>query len=297
MKESFVFYASFYRALQKLKNKSLKADIYDAICELALNENVVELDDEVGQIILELVKPQILANQKRYEDGNKGGRPRNIDEKQIEELILLGKNNNEIATIMSCSVSTVKTLRQKINSQNDEELETGQKLDKKSKTGQKPVNNLGQKLDKNWSETGQKVKNYGFWRQKPNDNVNDNENVNVNENYNENENINNTALNNKNTREEKLLDLVKNKMQKDLSEKEIEIVKSWRDVPSDLVVKALNESVLYHAKSLSYTNNILNRLLEERSSAVNEVKTNENSSAVGSKELFDYDWLGEGDES
>ncbi len=295
MKESFVFYASFYRALQKLKNKSLKADIYDAICELALNENVIELDDEVGQIILELVKPQILANQKRYEDGNKGGRPRNIDEKQIEELILLGKTNNEIATIMRCSVSTVKTLRQKINSQNDEELETGQKLDKKSKTGQKPVNNLGQKLDKNWSETGQKVKNYGFWRQKPNDNVNDNENV--NENYNENENINNAALNNKNTHEEKLLDLVKNKMQKDLSEKEIEIVKSWRDVPSDLVVKALNESVLYHAKSLSYTNNILNRLLEERSSAVNEVKTNENSSAVGSKELFDYDWLGEGDES
>lgn len=287
-----MFYASFYRALQKLKNKSLKADIYDAICELALNENVIELDDEVGQIILELVKPQILANQKRYEDGNKGGRPRNIDEKQIEELILLGKTNNEIATIMSCSVSTVKTLRQKINSQNDEELETGQKLDKKSKTGQKPVNNLGQKMDKNWSETGQKVKNYGFWRQKPNDN----ENVNVNENYNENENVNNAALNNKNTREEKLLDLVKNKMQKDLSEKEIEIVKSWRDVPSDLVVKALNESVLYHAKSLSYTNNILNRLLEERSSAVNEVKTNENSSAVGSKELFDYDWL-EGDEN
>ena len=282
MKESFVFYASFYRALQKLKNKSLKADIYDAICELALNENVVELDDEVGQIILELVKPQILANQKRYEDGNKGGRPRNIDEKQIEELILLGKNNNEISTIMSCSVSTVKTLRQKINSQNDEELETGQKLDKKSKTGQKPVNNLGQKLVRNWTKS-----------QKPNDN----ENVNVNENYNENENINNTALNNKNTREEKLLDLVKNKMQKDLSEKEIEIVNSWRDVPSDLVVKALNESVLYHAKSLSYTNNILNRLLEERSSAVNEVKTNENSSAVGSKELFDYDWLGEGDES
>lgn len=159
MKESFVFYASFYRALQKLKNKSLKADIYDAICELALNENVVELDDEVGQIILELVKPQILANQKRYEDGNKGGRPRNIDEKQIEELILLGKNNNEIATIMNCSVSTVKTLRQKINSQNDEDSETGQKQDKKSETGQKPVNNLGQKPDKNWSETGQKVKN------------------------------------------------------------------------------------------------------------------------------------------
>ena len=61
MRESFIFYKSFYNAISKVKDKSVKADIYDAVCELGLNEHVQELDDEVGQIIMELIKPQILA--------------------------------------------------------------------------------------------------------------------------------------------------------------------------------------------------------------------------------------------
>lgn len=77
MKESFVFYKSFYKAIQKVKNKELKADIYDAICELALNENDIELTDATGQIIMELIKPQINANNERYINGKKGGRPKN----------------------------------------------------------------------------------------------------------------------------------------------------------------------------------------------------------------------------
>ena len=76
MKESFVFYKSFYKAIQKVKNKELKSDIYDAICELALNENDIELTDATGQIIMELIKPQINANNERYLNGKKGGRPK-----------------------------------------------------------------------------------------------------------------------------------------------------------------------------------------------------------------------------
>lgn len=76
MKESFIFYRSFYDAMQKVKNKDLKADIFDAICELGLNENVVELTDDIGQIIMDLIKPQIDANTKRYVNGKKGGRPK-----------------------------------------------------------------------------------------------------------------------------------------------------------------------------------------------------------------------------
>lgn len=100
-------------------------------------------------------------------------------------------------------------------------------------------------------------------------------------------------------------------MKKDLSEEEKELVKTWRDVPSDLITTALNESILYHANSLNYTDNIIKRLLKEQSnsatsekgqqtiessSAMNEEEINENSSAMSSKELFDYNWL-EGDES
>ena len=74
-KNSFVFYRSFYEAISKVSSKELKADIFEAICELGLNDNVVELDCSVGQIIMDLIKPQLQANNKKYEDGKKGGRP------------------------------------------------------------------------------------------------------------------------------------------------------------------------------------------------------------------------------
>lgn len=41
-KESFVFYKSFYDALQDLKEKD-RLKVYDAICDLALNENETKL--------------------------------------------------------------------------------------------------------------------------------------------------------------------------------------------------------------------------------------------------------------
>ena len=70
-KQSFVFYRSFYEAISKVSSKETKADIFEAICELGLNENVIDLDDAVGQIIMDLIKPQLQANNKKYEDGKK----------------------------------------------------------------------------------------------------------------------------------------------------------------------------------------------------------------------------------
>ena len=73
-KESFVFYKSFYDALQDLKEKD-RLKVYDAICELALNGNETKLSG-LAKTMFTLIKPQLLANTKRYEDGKKGGRPR-----------------------------------------------------------------------------------------------------------------------------------------------------------------------------------------------------------------------------
>lgn len=73
-KESFVFYASFYEALQDLKDKE-RLKMYDAICELALNNKETKMAG-LAKTIFTLIKPQILANQKRYENGKKGGRPK-----------------------------------------------------------------------------------------------------------------------------------------------------------------------------------------------------------------------------
>lgn len=76
MKNSFVFYRSFYEAINRIKDKQLKADIFEAICELALNNNDIVLTDEVGLMIMDLIKPQIEANNERYINGKKGGAPK-----------------------------------------------------------------------------------------------------------------------------------------------------------------------------------------------------------------------------
>lgn len=73
-KDSFVFYRSFYESINVL-NDDDRLRIYDAICDLALNDN----DAEFNGILLglfTLIKPQIQANTKKWKDGKKGGRPK-----------------------------------------------------------------------------------------------------------------------------------------------------------------------------------------------------------------------------
>ena len=73
-KESFVFYKSFYDALQDLKDKD-RLKVYDAICEMALNGNERNLTG-ISKTVFTLIKPQVIANNRRYENGRKGGRPK-----------------------------------------------------------------------------------------------------------------------------------------------------------------------------------------------------------------------------
>lgn len=73
MKESFVFYRSFYEAIKDLKTKE-KLQVYEAICELSLNQKELKLTG-MPATIFKLIKPQILANYERYENGKKGGAP------------------------------------------------------------------------------------------------------------------------------------------------------------------------------------------------------------------------------
>lgn len=94
-KESFVFYASFYEALQDMKDKD-RLKVYDAICELALNNKETELTG-LAKIVFTLIKPQILANQKRYENGRKGGRPKKETEGLLKEKTI-GFDNTETKT-------------------------------------------------------------------------------------------------------------------------------------------------------------------------------------------------------
>ena len=68
-KDSFVFYRSYYEAMSGLKDKQ-KLQIFNAICELSLNDNEQKLDGICKNIFI-VIRPQIVANNKRYEDGKK----------------------------------------------------------------------------------------------------------------------------------------------------------------------------------------------------------------------------------
>lgn len=69
-RDSFIFYRSYYEAMSGLKDKD-KLQLYDAISELSLNENEVKLTG-ICKNIFTAIKPQILANSERYENGKKG---------------------------------------------------------------------------------------------------------------------------------------------------------------------------------------------------------------------------------
>lgn len=71
-RDSFVFYRSFFEAIEKLK-KNDKLTVYSHLCRYALGEEVDELDGVPGAIF-DLIKPQIDANFQRYENGTKGGK-------------------------------------------------------------------------------------------------------------------------------------------------------------------------------------------------------------------------------
>lgn len=101
-RKSFVFYASFYNSIKKIKDKSLRCDIYEAIFELALNGNNITIDNELAILALDLIMPQITANNTKYENGKRGGRPSNNKDENEEK----NQENSETKKIRLLKMKT-----------------------------------------------------------------------------------------------------------------------------------------------------------------------------------------------
>ena len=79
MRESFIFYRSFYESIRELDPID-QVQIYNAIFEYEFNKNIPELTG-ISKSIFTLILPQLEANNKRYENGKKGGRPKKEETK------------------------------------------------------------------------------------------------------------------------------------------------------------------------------------------------------------------------
>lgn len=177
-RDSFIFYKSFYDAISETDTET-QISLYNAICRKALYDEDVFLEG-TAKILYTLIKPQIEANSKRYEDGKKGGRP------------------------------------------------------KKETTG---INNK---------------KTTGFENKKPNNNVNDNENVNVN--VNDNNNVSDSCV-------DGLQEVVEfyNQNIGLITPHGLEVLEDYvREMPSNLIIYAMQISVEANKKTIQYIKAILN---------------------------------------
>ena len=79
-RESFIFYASFYQAIKEIPNEN-QLKVYQAITNFALTGQEPTDLNGIEKAVFILVKPQIIANNKRYENGCGGGRPKKEEKK------------------------------------------------------------------------------------------------------------------------------------------------------------------------------------------------------------------------
>lgn len=71
-REQFTFYKSFFLAIHRVKSKTRRCDLYDAVCTFALTGEDMPLDDSVAGMY-ELMRPNLAAGRKKAKSGKAGG--------------------------------------------------------------------------------------------------------------------------------------------------------------------------------------------------------------------------------
>ncbi len=69
-RDSMIFYRSFYESVNGL-SPVIKAEVYDAIFRYGLDFEEPSFTDEIARALFTLIKPQLDANIKRFENGKK----------------------------------------------------------------------------------------------------------------------------------------------------------------------------------------------------------------------------------
>ncbi len=97
MRDSAVFYRSFYEAIKELPSEN-QLEVYNAVFEYALNFNAVELTG-LSKTIFTLIKPQLEANIGKYKNGIKAKNKQKRSKKEANENVNDNVNLNENVNI------------------------------------------------------------------------------------------------------------------------------------------------------------------------------------------------------
>lgn len=121
-RDSFIFYRSFYEAIKEIPEDA-QLQVYKAISIYALEQEEIQLTG-ISKAIFSLVKPQLDANYKKYENGKQSKSKLKAKDKQTKSKIETNVNDNENVNVNdnvnnNVSDSCVDGLQEVINFYND----------------------------------------------------------------------------------------------------------------------------------------------------------------------------------
>lgn len=93
IRDSFIFYRSFYQSAKKLPKED-KAELFDAICSYALDGESVEMS-VVPEAIFTVIKPNLDANRRKWENGCKEKKKTSEIEAEEEQEISKDEANDK----------------------------------------------------------------------------------------------------------------------------------------------------------------------------------------------------------
>ena len=114
-RDSFIFYRSFFECTKPLPPEQ-KAQLFDAICEYALNQKESELE-AIPEAMFGLIKPQLEANIKKYLNGIKPKQKQNRSKpeakKEQPKSKPEGNVNDNVNDNVSSTLSRMKDFKPK----------------------------------------------------------------------------------------------------------------------------------------------------------------------------------------
>lgn len=133
MRDSMIFYRSFYEAIKEL-NLEQQALIYNAMFSYGLNYEEPELTG-VCKTVWTLIKPQIDANIRRFSNGNKGGRPpkektETKPKNNLNETETKANNNNNVNNNNNNNENNTKVYASEVLPENEKPLILPEHFDK-----------------------------------------------------------------------------------------------------------------------------------------------------------------------
>lgn len=104
MRDSAIFYRSFYEAIDNLPSKSQKEQVYSAIFDFIFKNIEPQLKGNSLSVWI-LIRPQLIANQIRYENGSRSktqaSRKQNISESQANKNVFnVNENENKNENVL-----------------------------------------------------------------------------------------------------------------------------------------------------------------------------------------------------